>query len=205
MRGCPRTRTQKRRTQKGELKNGVGYCIVHNPLLLQPLRHWFTFIFRKYEHLAVEDFVIKDLHDSRGSRLRLLPCFPHLWWLEWDLNPHSPLAQQSSYQLNDPTISFVPLLYHNLGDLSRGIFEKSQPFSKNLFPTSPPQLRCVRFWWSCIPKDSRSTCRVVFPLDIIIITHPHPKVKNFFQKKFSQHPLTRRPGKSPPVVDIARY
>ena len=54
----------------------MGYCIVHNPLLLQPLRHWSTFIFRKYEHLAVEDFVIKDLPDSRGSCLRLLPCFP---------------------------------------------------------------------------------------------------------------------------------
>ena len=54
----------------------MGYCIVHNPLLLQPLRHWFTFISRKYEHLAVEDFVVKDLPDSRGSCLRLLPCFP---------------------------------------------------------------------------------------------------------------------------------
>ena len=38
------------RTKKGRR---FGYCIVHNPLLLQPLRHWFTFIFRKHEHLAV--------------------------------------------------------------------------------------------------------------------------------------------------------
>ena len=57
----------------------MGYCIAHNPLLFQPLRHWFTFIYRKCEHLAVEDFVIKDLHDSRGSRPRLLPCFPRLY------------------------------------------------------------------------------------------------------------------------------
>ena len=71
----------------------VGYCIVHNPLLLQPLRHWFTFIFRKHEHLAVEDFVVKVLYDSRGSRLFALALHP----------------------------SFVPLLYHNLGDLS-GVF-----------------------------------------------------------------------------------
>lgn len=29
------------------------YCIAHNPLLLQPLGHWFTFIFRAREHRAV--------------------------------------------------------------------------------------------------------------------------------------------------------
>ena len=29
------------------------YCIAHNPLLLQLLGHWFTFIYRKCEHLAV--------------------------------------------------------------------------------------------------------------------------------------------------------
>ena len=64
------------------------YCIVHNPLLLQPLGHWFTFIFRTHEHHAVEDFVVKVLSDSRGSCLWLLPCFPlctsiiaHSWWL----------------------------------------------------------------------------------------------------------------------------
>ena len=107
----------------------LGYCIAHNPLLFQPLRHWFTFIYRKCEHLAVEDFIVKDLLDSRGSCLWLLPCFPLLWWLEWDLNPHSPLAQQSSYQLNDPTISFVPLLYHTLRGLSRGFLTFFKKFS----------------------------------------------------------------------------
>lgn len=47
----------------------VRYCIAHNPLLLQPLGHWFTFIYRKHEHLAVEDFIVKVLPDSRGSCL----------------------------------------------------------------------------------------------------------------------------------------
>ena len=56
----------------------MGYCIVHNPLLLQPLRHWSTFISRKYEHLAVEDFIVKVLHDSRGSRLFTLALLPSL-------------------------------------------------------------------------------------------------------------------------------
>ena len=37
---------------------------------------WFTFVSRTPTPRAVEDFVIKDLHDSRGSCLRLLPCFP---------------------------------------------------------------------------------------------------------------------------------
>jgi hypothetical protein len=37
----------------GEPTRQMRYCIAHNPLLLQPLGHWFTFIFRKYEHLAV--------------------------------------------------------------------------------------------------------------------------------------------------------
>ena len=71
----------------------MGYCIVHNPLLLQPLRHWFTFIFRKYEHLAVGSWG-KGLTRSRG-------------------HPHFVVALPSP---------FVPLLYHNLGDLSRGFY-----------------------------------------------------------------------------------
>ena len=37
---------------------------------------WFTFVFRTPTPRAVEDFIIKDLLDSRGSCLRLLPCFP---------------------------------------------------------------------------------------------------------------------------------
>ena len=41
---------------------------MHNPLLLQPLGHWFTFIFRKHEHLAVGSSG-RGLTDSRGSAL----------------------------------------------------------------------------------------------------------------------------------------
>ena len=69
------------------------YCIAHNPLLLQPLGHWFTLISRKYEHLAVGSSS-KDLLALVG----FLGCEVAL------LSP------------------FVPLLYHNLGDLSRGFF-----------------------------------------------------------------------------------
>lgn len=49
------------------------YCIAHNPLLLQPLGHWFTFISRKCEHLAVGSSDI-GLTDSRGSLPLGLPC-----------------------------------------------------------------------------------------------------------------------------------
>ena len=57
----------------------IGYCIVHNPLLLQPLRHWFTFISRKHEHLAVEDFIVKVLSDSHGSCLLASALLPSFW------------------------------------------------------------------------------------------------------------------------------
>ena len=124
------------------------YCIAHNPLLLQLLGHWFTLISRKCEHLAVEDFIIKDLPDSRGSRSQLLPCFPHLYL---DYITHLVICQalfliffggnggarpsksRVRAELNRLAafpkpltvpipLAFVPLLYHNLGDLSRGFF-----------------------------------------------------------------------------------
>ena len=68
------------KTTKGgeQAKKEEGYCIAHKPLLFQPLRHWFTFIYRKHEHLAVEDFGIKDLHDSRGSNLLVSALLPSL-------------------------------------------------------------------------------------------------------------------------------
>ena len=93
----------------------MGYCIVHNPLLLQPLRHWFTFIFRKYEHLAVGSSGLVLLR-SRG-----LPSFQ-------GCRP-SP---------------FVPLLYHTLRDLSRGLSALPRHFfgSVTFHPVeeSPPPL-----------------------------------------------------------------
>ena len=57
----------------------VEYCIAHNPLLLQLLGHWFTFIYRKCEHLAVEDFVSKDLLALVGTHILWSPCIPHLY------------------------------------------------------------------------------------------------------------------------------
>ena len=71
----------------------VGYCIAHNPLLFQPLRHWLTFVYRKCEHLAVGSSG-RGLTRSRG-------------------HPHFVVASPSPV---------VPLLYHNSGDLSRGFF-----------------------------------------------------------------------------------
>ena len=49
------------------------YCIAHNPLLLQPLGLWFTFIYRKCEHLAVGSWGW-GLTASRGSFPLGLPC-----------------------------------------------------------------------------------------------------------------------------------
>ena len=69
----------------------VEYCIAHNPLLLQLLGHWFTFIYRKCEHLAVGSLG-QGLTRSRG---------------------HPPFV----VALPSP---FVPLLYHTLRGLSRG-------------------------------------------------------------------------------------
>ena len=135
------------------------YCIEHNPLLLQLLGHWFTFISRKCEHLAVEDFIIKDLPDSRGSCLRLLPCIPHLYL---DYITHLVICQalfliffggnggarpsksRVRAELNRLAafpkpltvpipLAFVPLLYHTFGDLSRGF----QKFSQTFFQATP--------------------------------------------------------------------
>ena len=107
MRGCPRTRTQRevyyeRRIGEWNAKSyilprrylartSVEYCIAHNPLLLQLLGHWFTFIYRKCEHLAVGSSG-RGLTRSRG-------------------HPHFVVASPSPV---------VPLLYHTLRDLSRG-------------------------------------------------------------------------------------
>ena len=53
------------------------YCIAHNPLLFQPLGHWFTFIYRKCEHLAVGSLG-QGLTRSRGHPPSWLPCPPLL-------------------------------------------------------------------------------------------------------------------------------
>ena len=50
----------------------VRYCIAHNPLLLQPLGHWFTFIYRKHEHLAVRSKCL----GTRGKSYIALVGFP---------------------------------------------------------------------------------------------------------------------------------
>jgi hypothetical protein len=181
----------------------VGYCIAHNPLLLQPLRHWFTFIFRKYEHLAVEDFIIKDLPDSRGSRLWLPPCIPHLYPYCITLLRVCQEVFEISFKglfllgAPSPLVSCGLLLtsltlYHNLGDLSRGFLF----FSRFLF--APKFLRVVSY-----PHPKVETLgSVISPLDIISIPQTTQKVKNFFQKIFELAPANSAPGESPPVVDV---
>ena len=79
---------------------GLEYCIAHNPLLFQLLGHWFTFIYRKCEHLAVGSSG-RGLTRSRG-------------------HPHFVVASPSPV---------VPLLYHTLRGLSRGFSEISEIFS----------------------------------------------------------------------------
>ena len=47
----------------------VGLCILRIHDIFSACVVWFTFVSRKQEHLAVEDFIVKVLSDSRGSCL----------------------------------------------------------------------------------------------------------------------------------------
>ena len=84
---------------------------------------WFTFVFRTPTPRAVEDFVIKVLRDSRGS------C-------------HSASALHPS---------FVPLLYHNLGGLSRGFLHFFIEVWRRLWLCSPSRFGRVYFMPSLSP------------------------------------------------------
>ena len=125
----------------------MGYCIVHNPLLLQPLRHWFTFISRKYEHLAVEDFVVKVLYDSRGSRRFTFALLPSLCLyystLDWvcqgvsanflSILLHFLLATLQTFwgtRLEVCYFPLTPIVYHRP-------HQKSSTFSKKIFELAP--------------------------------------------------------------------
>ena len=152
----------------------VEYCIAHNPLLLQLLGHWFTFIYRKCEHLAVEDFVVKVLHDSRGSRRFTLALHP----------------------------SFTSLLYHNLGDLSRGfskLFLKNSVCRKGRTVTALTVK--VRPSWTT-PRTAEPTWVGSPPLDTNSISQLAQFV-NPFSKKFQLASANSAPGRCPPVVDSA--
>ena len=124
----------------------VRYCIAHNPLLLQPLGHWFTFIYRKCEHLAVGSSE-QGLTRSRG-------------------HPHFVVALPSPV---------VPLLYHNLGDLSRGFLYF---FSKTLITSS----------------GALSSRLSLLPLTPIVYHRPHQKSSTFF-KNFQLAPANSAPGR----------
>ena len=123
-----------------------GFCILRILDIFSACEVWFTFVSRTQEHRAVEDFVVKVLHDSRGSRrftFALLPslCFYYsillticqaLFLIFFGGNGgacpsksrvwaelHRLTAFPKSLAVPIP-LAFVPLLYHNLGDLSRG-------------------------------------------------------------------------------------
>ena len=118
----------------------VRYCIAHNPLLLQPLGHWFTFIYRKCEHLAVGSLG-RGLTRSRG---------------------HPPFVVASPSPV-------VPLLYHNLGDLSRGFLHFFSRFDADFGLVRPHDL-------------GESISCPLSPLDTTSIPQNTPKVKHFFKK-----------------------
>ena len=80
-----------------------GFCSRHIPNIVSACGVWFTFVFRTPTHHAVGSWG-EVLCSSRGL-LGLVSC-PR--WLSLRVASPSP---------------FVPLLYHNLGDLSRVFFE----------------------------------------------------------------------------------
>lgn len=55
-----------------------GFCILRIPYIISARGVWFTFIFRKQEHLAVGSWG-RGLTDSRGSLPLGLPCPPLLY------------------------------------------------------------------------------------------------------------------------------
>jgi hypothetical protein len=135
----------------------VGYCIVHNPLLLQPLRHWFTFIFRKYEHLAVGSWG-KGLTDSRGSFPLGLP-YPPLLYL--DYSTHLAICQDLFYFFTGgATRTHIIPVADSTDDTSRRW-------------ENPTRTGGVAFWRT--PRN-RSTPSVFCTC---IIAHPKPFVNRF--------------------------
>ena len=135
------------------------YCIAHNPLLLQPLGHWFTFIYRKCEHLAVGSLG-RGLTDSRGSAVLLValpsPFVPLLYhtlrglsrgflhFFSW-LFPicvmvlRFLLTVKGTFpKLGTRSFLLTPLLYHNLGDLSRTFFKILNFFLEVMGRLVPP-------------------------------------------------------------------
>jgi hypothetical protein len=133
-------------TTTGEMR----YCIVHNPLLLQPLGHWFTFISRKYEHLAV------------GS-----------WgWRSYRLSWVFPFGTASPSP-------FVPLLYHNFGNLSRGFLHF---FSRKVRATF---LRRGRYPVATSPLDFSYIVSHIGRF----VKRVFEKNRNFFSKGCSLHSM----------------
>ena len=181
-------------------------CILRILDILSACEVWFKFIFRTQEHRAVEDFVIKDLHDSRGSCLRLLPRIPHLYldyitllvicqaffsssfWCDGlESNQQVPVRGFHSgvcgftlgvHALDYHHISFVPLLYHAFGDLSRGFLH----FLRTFFSKAPTPV--LHSQWQAFVYG------YPLPLTMIVYHRPHQKsignfaqIRDFFRMK----------------------
>lgn len=117
-----------------------GFCILRIPNIFSACGVWSTFVYRKQEHLAVGSWG-KGLTDSRGSAVL-------------------------SVALPSP---FVPLLYHNLGGLSRGFYI----FFRGLAPTLA--LFALTIWESLFHALS-------LPLTSLVYHKPHQKSRTFFKK-----------------------
>ena len=114
-----------------------GFCILRILDIFSACEVWFTFVYRKQEHLAVGSSE-QGLTRSRG-------------------HPHFVVA------LSSP---FVPLLYHTLRGLSRGL--------RNFFQVFSSSIR----WFVSLGSQAQhgGSCLLLSPLDIISIPQTAPKV-----------------------------
>ena len=114
------------------------YCIAHNPILLQPMGHWFTFIYRAREHRAVwvtgerSYWLTWALPFGIASPLTTFilyhkPCGLSIPFLRFFLvvgvgiEPHIRLLLSRCSTIELPNhLLLTPLLYHTLRGLSRG-------------------------------------------------------------------------------------
>ena len=117
-----------------------GLCILRIHDIFSACVVWFTFVSRKQEHLAVGSSG-RGLTRSRG-------------------HPHFVVASPSP---------FVPLLYHNLGDLSRGFlkFFSRKFVSRMVGATQLP--RTVR------PPEGSQLLGGSLPLTPLVYHRPHTK------------------------------
>ena len=142
------------------------YCIAHNPLLLQLLGHWFTFIYRKREHLAVGS-LDRGLTCSRGRPTWVASSSPCVFIIAHFVGfVKGQVSAHSSVGTARPLLPLTSLLYHIQWGLSRRNF--------NFFHSSVMGLE---------PLDSVASLqpRLSFPLDIYIVSQIFRFVNTFLK------------------------